>query len=181
MRLFPIISSLLLLTTLTYSQTTSSRIEIYKLYSENGEYYLQSIPFDNEEESIFGKTYVFKVGQSEPLYSVDRHFNYTGYPNKINLSNDGQTIFYINDIYRNDNVEEQKAITVYTNGALTKKYTVSDLNDCDNDKQDCYLLYKNREVINRDSTTWTNHQLVLGFNEGTPLTERFVISSNVFS
>lgn len=181
MRLFSIILSLLFLTTLSYSQTTSSRIEIYKLYSENGEYYLQSIPYDNEQESIFGKTYVFKTGQSEPLYSIDRHFNYTGYPNKINLSNEGQTILYINDIYGNDNVDEQKAITIYSKGRLSKFYTVSDLNDCDNEKQDCYLLYKNKEVINRDSSTWTNHQVILGFNKGTSKIERFVNSSNVFS
>jgi hypothetical protein len=181
MRCFFIISSLLLLTTLSYSQTESSRIEIYKLYSENGEYYLQSIPFDNEEESLFGKSYVFKTGQGEPLYSIDRHFNYTGYPNKINLSNDGQTIFYINDIFLNDNFDEQKAITVYVKGTLCKSYTVSGLNGCNTDKQDCYLLYKNSEVINRDSTTWTNHQLLLGFNQGTSVIERFANSSNIFS
>jgi hypothetical protein len=159
----------------------SSRIDIYKLYSENSKYYLQSIPFDDEEESIFGKTYVFKTGQSEPLYSINRHFNYTGYPNKIHLSNDGLTIFYINDIFGNDNVEEQKAITVYRNGVLTKKYTISELIDCDNEVQNCLLLYKNKKVINRDSTKWTNNQRLLGFNDGTSSSERLANRYNVFS
>lgn len=181
MKYLPVIFSLLILTTASFSQTTSSKIEIYKLYSENEAYYLKSIPFDNEEESMYGKTYVFKVGQSEPLYTVNRHFNYLGYPNKINLSNNGQTIFYLNDYYNDDNIDEQKVITVYTNGLLTKQYAVSDLIPCDENEQECDLLYLNNDVINDDSTSYINNRIVFEFLAGTSKKERFANNKSIFS
>ena len=176
-----IIISFFLLGSGVYGQTSTSSVYIYKLFSENGEYILHSIPYDNEAQSILGKTYVFKVGQSTPLYTVNRHFNYNGFPNKINLSNDGQTILYINDDYGNDRIEERKSITVYNQGKLIKSYSLADINDCDSNIKDCYLLYRNVEVINRDSTKWQSPLVILGFNAGTSEAERFANTSNVFS
>ena len=173
--------SLLSLTTIAVGKTYTSTVDIYKLYSQNGKYCMVSIPFDNEEQSIFGKTEVYKVGENEPFYTVNRHFNMINHSNKINLSNDGQTIFYVNDVYNYDKVDELKAITVYVQGELFKHYTVSELTNCNSDEQDCSLLYRNEEVVNLDSSKWINHQYIIGFNEGTAEKEQFANRSNIFS
>lgn len=172
---------LLFLAPSVFGQSMSSGAVVQTLYSENGQFYLKSLPHDNNDYTIIGTTYVYKVGQEEPLYSLDRSFNYFGEPNKTHLSNDGQAILYINDVFGNDGVDELKVITVYTRGELIKHYSVSDLSDCDNDYQDCFLLYRNKEVINRDSSKWHGDHFIPGIKEGTSAVERFANIYNVFS
>ena len=164
-----------------YSNDYSSKLLLYTLYSENGKYYVKSIPYDNEIESLYGKSYVYKKGVKEPLYSIDRHFEYRYKPNLIHLSNDGQTIWYINERTGSDNFKQQKPITVYKSGKLHSSFDVQTLNGCDNDKEDCYLLYKNYKVIDSDSCYRKNDIDYLGFKGGTSEEEKFAIRSNVFA
>ena len=77
-------------------QATSSVVEVITTYSQNGQYYLTSIPFDSEFPSLRGKTYVYRVGSSEPLYVFDRGFDSVDVDsNNLILSNDGKVIFYV--------------------------------------------------------------------------------------
>jgi hypothetical protein len=176
-----LLACLLLLATSAIGQTMSSDALVHTLYSENGQFYLKSIPHDNDDYTVIGTTYVYKVGEQNALYSVDRSFDFFGYPNKTNLSNDGRTIFYINDIFGNNEVDQQKLITVYIDGELIKKYSLPDLSDCDNDYQDCFLLYRNEEVINRDSSKWDEYAIIPGIKKGTSEIEKFANINNVFS
>lgn len=85
---------------LVIAQTISSHITIATVYSQNEKYYLKTIPYDNESPSLRGKTYVYKVGNSQPLYELERAFDTINRANnELILSNDGEMIFYLIDFF----------------------------------------------------------------------------------
>ncbi|MDB5281413.1 MAG: hypothetical protein JWO06_488, partial [Bacteroidota bacterium] len=163
-----------------FSQTTSSVVYILKLYSPNKKYYLVTLPYDNEEESTYGETRVYQTSNDSALYTLNRDFNYTYYPNKINLSNNGQTLTYVNDLYRDDKMEDLKTLLFYQHGALIKSYTTKQLNNCDDDTAHCHSLYDNPSVLCRDSDKFVDHAFCPGFKPGVSDTEKFAINFNTF-
>ena len=166
----------------THSQITQRGYFFrYKLYSQNGEYYLQSVPYDDFTQSVYGLSQVFRTGNPEPLYTIERDFTYEGFPNKISLSNDGTHVMYINDFFNDPSIPERRVMTFYSQGQLIKSYTLSDLLACDDDLRDCTLLYFNKEVIDRDSSRWYGQQYKYGTKEGTAEAERFAHRFNVFT
>lgn len=158
----------------------AQRVNIYKLYSENQQYYLQSIPYTDSYSSVLGKAYVYRSGQQEPLYSVNRHFPITRTSNLLQLSNDGQTIMYINSTAKGK-TGDTHPLTVYRQGLLVKAYTLTDFIECDPDTADCELLYHNTQALCRDSGKWENGLFTPGFYPQITAAERFANTYNVFS
>src|ERR1700744_4972737 len=78
-----------------HAQVTSSGIYITKTYSRNGKFYIKCIPYDNEEPSLKGKSYVFNKND-KLIYTINRGFNgLDENRNFLGVSNDGKTIIYI--------------------------------------------------------------------------------------
>jgi Domain of unknown function (DUF6794) len=80
---------------------------------------LKSIPFDSEFPSLRGKTYVYRVGTSNPLYVFDRGFDSVEVDsNNLILSNDGTVIFYVIPWEPDERREGLKSITIYKDGKI---------------------------------------------------------------
>lgn len=166
---------------MTFAQTISGRIEPYTLHSENGAFHMVSLPYDNVEQTDHGVTYVYETGRRGWIYKVDRHFNFVGFPNHITLSNDGETIFYLNAIYENDAVAERNTITVYQHGQLRRSYTVQELTGCDPRESDCSLLYYDAELVNAAETKWKDGRKEWVWNDNAAAIDRFAIAFRIFS
>src|ERR1700722_11144075 len=162
-----------------YGQSSTSAVDILKLYSPNNLYYLISTPYSNVEECIYGVTKIYKTANDSLLYSIDRYFNYRENINKVNLSNNGQAIVYVNSPYTDDKVEEKRVLTFYVKGKLIKSYTVHQLITCNSNTEYCYPLYHDKEVI--DSSKYANYIITYTFKSGTSDTDQFANSNNVFS
>ena len=114
---------------------------VYTTYSLNEEYSLQTIPFDNIEQTQIGKTIILNTN-NEIIYEIPRYFEKTEGEKDLFLSNDGKTVVYIiNKEFTYDNVEN-KSIEIYKNGKLFITYSLNELVDCNSDNEDCYLTYK---------------------------------------
>jgi len=172
--------SVLLLAGQVYAQS-SSHIEVYTFFSENGKYYLKSIPFDASNDGTIGITHVYQKGNPIPLYQVDRYFQFCTNPNTITLSNDGKTIFYVRKCYHNEQIEAQKSITVYQQGKLVNSYTIRELTECTNNLTNCELLYTNEKAVDYHKDKWEGEKLILGFQKGTSKEEQFAMQNNLFS
>lgn len=133
---------------------------VYTVYSQNDKFILQTIPFDNYEETPTGKTIVFN-SDSTMLYEIPRHFEVSSNRKEIFLSNDGKTIAYvINCEFEWDSVQ-YKNVEIFKNGVLTKQYQLTDLINCDSDNGKCCLFY--REAI--DTITWEGGRRKIHYKE----------------
>jgi len=123
-------------------QTTHQPIcYIHNIFSQNENYYLKTIPFDNIEQTQIGKTIVFN-SNNDFIYEIPRHFEKSENEKEIFLSNDGKTIVYIIDREFIHKEIENKSIEIYKNGKLAISYSLKELIDCNSDNEDCYLSYK---------------------------------------
>lgn len=145
--------ALFLMTTNSFvAQMTSSHVEISTLYSENGEFFLRSVPWDNHSPSLRGTTSVYRNGQKEPEYVVPRGFDDAD-RNRLTLSNDGETIFYVISYFANETMDGLKSVNIYHRGNLIRSYTEREINGCDPDRERCSLLYSNYdEVVDREKS-----------------------------
>lgn len=172
----------LLFLSLTQSKGQSKiTVNVYKLYSQNKAYYLQSIPYDYAYNTLYGITHVFKTGESKPLYSINRYFEYYYFPNLVHLSNDGQSLVYINNFFHHDEVDKYNTITFYHRGELSKTHKMVDLNGCNDDLQDCKLLYTNPQAYDEEATKYQDYQRILKFHRSAPSIERFAVEFNALS
>jgi len=131
---------------------------VHTIYSLNEEYYLKTIPFDNIEQTQIGKTTILNTN-NEIIYEIPRYFEKSEGKKEIFLSNDGNTVVYINDTeFTHDNIEN-KSIEIYKNGKLFISYSLDELIDCDPEYEECYLTYK--EAI--EDIKWENEQIELVF------------------
>lgn len=140
------------------AQTTYSVCYIHTVKSQNDKFFLKTIPFDNIEQTSTGKTTVFN-SDSKIIYEVDRHFELSENSKEVFLSNDGSTIVYVLDREFNWDGVQNKSIEIFKNGKSVKQFQLTDLIDCDYDKEDCYLFYK--EVI--DTVAWKNGKREITF------------------
>lgn len=51
-----------------FSQSTTSAVALETIYAQNGLFYLHTIPYDNQEPSLRGKTCVYRINDPVPLY-----------------------------------------------------------------------------------------------------------------
>jgi hypothetical protein len=157
---------------------SQSKLKVYDLFSENGKYYLHSTPYDDWDETTFGKSYVFKTGDSVPLYSVNRYFAFRGFPNRIQISNDGKTILYASA--QNYYDFEENGLYIFKNGKQSQFYSIKDLNGCDRDTIDCELLYNNDSAIARNRSSYADTLFTIGFRDNVSEEEKFANDFNVF-
>lgn len=160
------------------SQSYSSAVEISTLYSENGQYYLRSIPWDNESPSLRGTTSVYRKGEPNPVYSFDRGFKDVTM-NRLVLSNDGSVIFYVITWGADEGKEGLKSVTIYKNGVIAKSLTETELTGCDKNKEHCRLLYNNYDQVIDIQKTQAAHRTV--FKEDASSDERFLYENSILS
>jgi len=158
------------------AQSYSSHVYLSTVYSENGEYYLKSIPWDNEIPSTRGTTTVYRKNGST-VYSLPRGFDNAG-ENRLILSNDGQTIFYVTDWGANEEKDGLKSISIYKKGVLIAGFTETEINGCDKTKERCRLVYSNYEAVVDIDKTRAAHKRIL--KESIDPKERFLSDYAVF-
>jgi hypothetical protein len=142
------------------AQTTYSMCYIHKVKSQNDKYFLKTIPFDNIEQTSTGKTIVYN-SDSTKFYEVERYFELSDNRKEVFLSNDGKIIAYVIDREFKWDEVQNKSIELFNNGISVKQFQLSDLIDCNSDKEDCYLFYK--EAI--DTVVWVNGKRKITFKE----------------
>lgn len=162
------------------AQAISSVVKISTVYSQNEQFYLKSVPFDNRLPSLRGKTSVYKVGNETPLYVFDRGFDSVNRNNLI-LSDNGEVIFYVSTWGENEAVEELKSLTFYRNGKFVKGYSESEITGCDESKESCSLLYSNdREIIDREKSNYGTKNYKKVFKDGVDEKDRFLSDFPLF-
>jgi hypothetical protein len=138
----------LLCSSILVAQSSSSRTDIIKTYSQNEIFYLISIPFDDEFPTLRGRTSVYQEGSQDPLYVFDRGFDTVERDNNnLILSNNGEIIFYAIPWDANENQEGLKSITIYSKGKLLRSYTQDQITGCDSAIERCSLVYSNYDLV----------------------------------
>lgn len=162
---------------------------IYTVNFPNSEYYLKTVPYDNIEQSVSGKTTIYSANHVEQ-YSIDRYFDLSSENDarklfinndgqmvayvsndarKIFISNDGQTVAYVsNEEYSWDNVN-YKSIHFYDQGKLVKTYSLKELLFCDSDIEECLLFYNALDGFYREGD-----KLKLKYKENTTDFEKLI-------
>ncbi|MBK8303778.1 MAG: DUF6794 domain-containing protein [Pyrinomonadaceae bacterium] len=178
MKSFPFLFLFLFSVITINAQMHSSAVEIWTLYSGNGQYYLKSIPWDDESPSLRGTTSVYRKGNSDPLYSFARGFD-DAEKNQLVLSNDGSVIFYAITWGADESKEGLKSITIYKKGVITKSFTESELTGCDENKEHCGLLYNNYDKVVDIEKTRSAHRTI--FKDNVSNDERFLYDHPIVS
>jgi hypothetical protein len=183
MKVFFLIISIFIGVTQVVGQATGSSVEVITTYSQNEEFHLTSIPYDNEFPSLRGRTSVYQRGSATPLYVFDRGFDSVDDDsNNLILSNDGEIILFIIPWGADETQEGLKSVTVYQRGKIIKSYTATEITGCDEKKERCSLVYSNYdEVVDKNRSKWgtANYKKVL--KAGTNEKERFLSDFPIFS
>lgn len=174
---------LLCATAAAAGQGVSPGVAVVKTYSENGKFYLRSVPSDNEFPTLRGKTYVHETGKAAPLYAFERGFDSVEEEsNNLVLSDDGEVIFYVIPWGADEEKEGLKSVNVYRRGRLVRGYTETEVNGCDKRRERCSLLYENYdEVVDRRKSNWGTPRYRKVFKEGADEREKFLSDFAVFS
>lgn len=162
-------------------QATSSRAEIITVHSQNGMFYLKSIPYDDEFPSLRGKTLVYEKRNAIPLYVFERGFDEAD-NNRLILSNNGEVVFYVIAWGANEEKEGLKSVTVYKRGAISRSFTATEITGCDDKRERCSLLYSNFEEVvdtQKSNAGTANYKKV--FKEGIDEKEKFLSDYAIFS
>src|SRR5689334_15869317 len=114
------VGSLLLCSSMLMGQVFSSKVAVLTVYSQNNQFYLKSVPYDDEEPSLSGKTSVFSKDSPKPVYVFERGFDSTDYYNNLILSNDGEVIFFAIPEYADEKRDGLKSVTIYKHGKIVK-------------------------------------------------------------
>ncbi len=167
--------------TFASGQSFSSAVAISTIYSQNEEFYLKSIPFDNESPSLRGKTSVYRKGNETPLYVLERGFDFSN-ENYLTLSNNGEVIFYVISWGAKEDTDGLKSISIYKNGELTKSFTEPEITGCDYRKERCELIYSNSEdVLDDEKSGWKAGKFNKVFKEGVGEKEKFLFDFPLFN
>lgn len=167
---------------LARGQFSSSKVEVVTTYSQNRQFYLKSVPFDNEFPTLRGRTSVYKVGNPTPLYVFERGFDSVEEDsNNLILSNNGEVIFYVLPWHENEDKEGLKSFTVYRNGKITRSFTEEEVTGCDLKKDRCSLFYSNyEEVVDKAKSNWGTKFYKKVFKEGISEKEKFLSDFHLF-
>ena len=124
----------------------AKEIDPVRIYSENEQYFLEIIADFYDSSSDFGVVNIYKEGIEKPLYTINQKFGYSSNRDLIFLSNDGISICYIKNEDEGSK-EEYGSISFYKNGKHLKSYSNKELINCDNDSEECELLYRNENLV----------------------------------
>ncbi|HVF41862.1 MAG TPA: DUF6794 domain-containing protein [Pyrinomonadaceae bacterium] len=164
-------------------QSSSSAVEIVTVYSQNGKFYLKSVPFDDDFPTTRGKTYVYEAGRPEPLYVFGRGFDSVDeHSNNLILGDDGETVFYAIPSGADEEKEALKSVNVYRHGLLLRSYTETEVNGCDKERERCSLLYSNfAEVVDAEKSRLGSEGYEKTFKEGVGEREKFLSDFPIFA
>jgi hypothetical protein len=134
----------------------------YKVFSENGEYFIKSIPFSDQVWTEDGKTVICKANDTtQVITTIDRYFR----PDFLFLSNDGKSFCFLLNRFDSGNDLTKDVIYFYSNGALVKKYKGNEFVDTTLNSRISSLCYNNDAI---DSFVVSKGYLVkTGFKKGT--------------
>ena len=155
---------------IAHAQMISVAVDILTVYSQNARFYLRSIPYDNESPSLRGKTSVYKVGNSTPLYTLDRGFDVVE-PNTLFLSNDGEVIFSANTWEPDENTDGLKSISIYKHGKLIRSLTQTEVTGCDPKRERCRLTYYNEQASIDKKDLFLKRFAIFSFDDFVYLTD----------
>lgn len=97
----------------------------YKVYSENEKFFVKSVPFSDQVWTELGKTVIVPVNDTlKPIATINRYFS----PDYLFLSNDGQSLFYLDNWIDPSVNYESGILTHYRNGTTSHVYTLRDFN-----------------------------------------------------
>ena len=175
--------AVLICAAVTLGQSTSSTVKVVTVWSESGEYYLKSIPYDDEEPSLRGRSLVYRKGGGTPAYAFDRGFDSVdGESNNLVLSNDGEVVFYAIPWGADEKKEGLKSVTIYRHGAILASFTKAEITGCDEKRERCGLVYSNYdEVVDKEKSNWGTRNYKKAFKRSTGEKERFLSDYPIFS
>ena len=153
MRIFLLLFSFLI-SYFVQSQHNSGRIAISKTISEDGNSYIESVPFNGFSHSKIGKTKVYK--NEKMIYTIDKPFTTYRSRNYVALSNDAQYIIYI--IAREISFEQENIenVTIYKNGKLIKSFTTEEFSGCNPSVEKCTLVCDNGlDIVDEEKSVKT--------------------------
>jgi hypothetical protein len=183
LRLFVLTLALIACAAPVKGQASSSAVYVVTVYSENGKFYLKTVPFDDEFPTTRGKTLVYETGNPTPLYFFERGFDSVARDgNNLILGDDGETIFYAIPWDASEEKEGLKSITIYRRGKILKSYTETEVNGCDEKRERCTLLYSNYEtVVDKAKSNWGTSSYKKAFKDGVDEKEKFLSDFPIFS
>lgn len=164
-------------------QASSSRVTVVTAFSENGKYFLRSIPFDHAFPTLPGTTSVYRTGTREPLYTINRAFDTVEEDrNSLVLSDDGEIIFYLISWGADEAKDGLKSVSIYKNGRLIKSYTAEEITGCDLNKERCTVQYQNySEVVDKAKSGVGTPEYKKTFKAGVSDDEKFLSDFAIFS
>jgi hypothetical protein len=121
---YPLMKKLLLIGLVIFFQSAYGQLaHPYKVYSENGQYFVKSIPFSDQVWTVLGKTSIYAIGDTtSALFVVDRYFS----PDYLFLANDGQSLFYLTNWVGFSVTDQSDILTFYHNAKLLHRYKLKD-------------------------------------------------------
>lgn len=136
---------LLVGTTIGVAQDGFHSIPVSETLSENGNYKIKSIAFNNTPGNIDGVSYVYNGDRL--MYQIPRSFDMLlDNSTRIVLSNDGKiVVYYHNKKYRPE--KEFDNVVVYKDGLLFGSFTTQQYADCTNNENDCTVLFNNYDSV----------------------------------
>ena len=155
---------------------------VVKVYSQNGKFYLKSIPYDDQTPSLKGETSVYERGATTPLYTLDRGFDVHENISTVILSNDGEVIFNVVQWGGDETKEGLKSVNVYKHGRLSRSYTETEITGCDKKKERCDLIYYNFDkVVDPVKSNLGTRNFKRVLKDGIDEKERFLSDFALFS
>lgn len=178
-----IYSYLLLFLTLfqTKGQYSSSIFTTSKTFSANLEYKIISHSFDDEYPTERGFSEVFNISSSKDslLYTIPRSFDID--ENSKNyflfISNDGKKVIYFSSTKYYDDQDDEKAVMVYENGKLYKKYSFDEFTHCNSKNEKCGLFFPVNDLVDYKKST-TN---ILTLKTTTTDSEAYLFDNFIFN
>lgn len=147
----------------------------YRVFSENKDYFIKSIPFSDQIWTEYGKTTIFQKNDStKPILTINRYFQ----PDFLFLSNDGKSFCFVLNWFDTGTEWENDVIFFYKDAKLVKKYNGSDFVDTTSTRIGS-LCYNNENI---DSLIESKGMLIkAGFKSGTDSLSKYFNTHNSFA
>ena len=147
----------------------------YRVFSENGQYFIKSVPFSEQSWTKDGITRVYSTKDTaKALMTIHRYFH----QDEIILSNDGKSFCFVQDWSNPGRVSESDAVFFYRKGVLVKKYHGSAFVDTTSEEMIHSLCYRNEDI---DSLVLSKGMLIRsGFKKGTDSVSAYLNTNTFF-
>lgn len=100
----------------------------YKVYSQNQNFFVKSVPFSDQVWTELGKTIIVSANDTlKPITTINRYFS----PDYLFLSNDGQSLFYLDNWIDPSVNDASDILTHYYKGKIDQVYQLRDFNFTD--------------------------------------------------